>query len=294
VNDDLPFVAAPFTNMAWMEAILGCRIVNMGNSLYAEMAVKDWDSWHWRAPNLENNLWACKLLEMTSSLVERSRGRFFVGQTLMRGVTDMLSALRGASLFVLDFYDYPETVQRAAALCADTFIQIAHAQLDLIPASDIGYCAGAQPLWAPEKIVWLQEDAMALISPTLFRRYILPEDRRILRQFPYTAFHLHGSSLWAVDILMEEENLNILELHDDSGQVNHEAILQTWKRIQTRKPVVASKIYDSQPSFLTWLDRVFTELSPAGLMFIIDVPSSIEGEMVRQWFLEKAARLAQE
>jgi len=288
VDDDLPYVAAPFPHLPWMEALLGCRIINMGTSIYAEPVVEDWEVW--QLPDLDTSQWLRKLLEMTKALVEWSEGRFLVGQTLMRGVADMLSALRGASNFVFDSYDNPSGLRRAAGLCASAFVQVAWAQLNLIPHSGFGYGVGNQPLWAPEQIIWLQEDAMALMSPTSYKEFILPHDRCILSQFPYSAFHLHGSGMWAVGTLIGLSELSIVELHDDSGQVGQEASFRAWKAIQTHKPLVVLRVYDGAPAFWIWLTRVMEELCPNGLLLHIVVPSVAEGLEVKHRFMEMARR----
>ena len=282
LGDDVPWFGAPFIYVPWMEAIMGCPIYAEENSMWAEPAVEDWDSWHWQRPALDENPWIQKLLELMAALVEHSAGRYPVSHTLMRGVADMLAAMRGASRFIFDFYDHPEATHRAAALCADVWIDVAKAQLDMVQPSENGYVgSGCYRIWAPDKIGWLQEDAMALISPKLFREFILPQDRRILSHFAYTGFHLHASALWAIEDLVQVPEITVLELNDDSARSDDEGTLEGFRRIQQHKPLLAWKEFQGD-SFWDWLDQVGQQLTARGLQIYVVVGTVEEGLAVKE------------
>ena len=266
VGDDYPFVAAPFIFIPWMEAIMGCPIHASETTVWAEPAVEDWDSWHWRRPRVDSDPWALKLMELMEALVDHSNGRYPVAATLMRGPADLLSAMRGATRYSLDFYDCPDLVRRAAEMCAEVWIEAGKAQLEMVPESSVGYMAGAHGLrsWAPDKLIWLQEDAMALLSPRLFRDVILPLDREIASEFPCVAFHLHGSALWAVEDLVDAPELNVIELNYESAQTDEEGTFTGWHKIHERKPLVIWKEFNGD-EFWPWLDRVAAEFEPQNL-----------------------------
>jgi len=215
---------------------------------------------------VDSDPWARKLIELMEALVDHSNGRYPVAATLMRGPADLLSAMRGATRYALDFYDCPDLVRRAAEMCAEVWIEAGKAQLELVPDSSVGYMAGAHGLrsWAPDKLIWLQEDAMALLSPRLFRDVILPLDRQIASEFPCVAFHLHGSALWAVDDLVAAPELNVIELNYESAQTDEEGTFAGWHNIQECKPLVIWKEFNGD-EFWPWLDRVAAEFEPQNL-----------------------------
>ena len=200
---DFPFTCSPFPAIPWLEAMAGCPIMASPTSFWAEPCLADYHTWQWPSRVLENP-WAQKLLEVMRALAEHARGRYQVSPTLMRGPADILAAMRGASQFALDFLDTPEHIRPALEQCAALWREMAQAQLDLIPPSSEGYVALESSLraWAPERLLWLQEDAMALLSPKLYREFILPLDTELSGLFPCIAFHLHGTALWAVDSLV--------------------------------------------------------------------------------------------
>jgi len=281
VDDDFPFVAAPFISVPWMEAIMGCPIYASDSSIWAEPAMETWDSWRWERPTLDNP-WARKLLELMAALVTHAAGRYPVAPTLMRGPSDIVSALRGGAHFPFDFYDCPDTVRAALTLCTDTWIRIGKAQLARVPLSDTGYLAGGHGLrtWAPDKVIWLQESAMALLSPRLLREFILPETLRIARAFPHTAFHLHGSALWSVDDLVQIPEFDVLQLNYDSARCDVEGTFAGWRKIQRRKPLVIWRQFDA--GIWAWLDRVLAGFSPVGLAIQVTVADVEEALAVKE------------
>ncbi len=283
VPDDYPYTAAPLVYVPWLEAIMGCPIRASRNSCWAEACVPDWERWHWEQPTLDNP-WAQKLLELMDALVQFSDGRFPVSQTLMRGPLDMLAAMRGAAQVTIDLIDEPDLVCRAAQLCAEVWEEVAEAQLNLIPECDAGYFAGEHGLrtWAPDKPVWLQEDAMALLSPQLYREYILPIDRKIAAHFPCVAFHLHGSALWAIDELVHVAELDVLELNQEDARCDVEGTFAGWHKMQQHKPTVMWRLVDED--FWPWLHRVLDEFPAEGLAIQVVVKDVQEAKLVVNGF----------
>ena len=288
-GDDYPFVAAAFVSLPWMEAIMGCPIRSSPTSFWAEPCIEDWGSWHWQ-PQVMENPWMQKLLELERALVEHSGGRYPVAPTLMRGPSDMLAAMRGAAQLPLDLLDSPDLTRRAIELCAKVWIEVGQAQLALVPQSDVGYMAGSHGLrtWAPDKVIWLQEDAMAVLSPDLYREFFLPVDRRIAGEFPCTAFHLHGSALWAIDELVEVPEIDVLELNLEAAYCDVEGTFAGWKKIHAHKPLVM--VLSDEEDFWSWLDRVLAEFSSAGLVIQVAAKDLEQAKEVKAGFLEAVGR----
>ena len=261
LNDDYPFSMGAFYGVPWMEAILGCPVYFSGTNLYSKPCIQDWQAYRWEKPSLDNP-WARKLLEFLEALVKHSDGRFACGPTLMRGPADMCSAMRGGTDLVLDLYDHPDEVKRLAELCSDLWIEVGQAQLERVPASDDGYVVGCAGLrcWMPEKGIWLQDDAISLLSPPFYREFFLPQVQRITSAFPAVVFHLHGNTLWPVDLMLEIDPILVQELNYDVGVCDFEKVLAAWKKIQAKKPLIA---YGDVS--LEQLRRMLEELSPVGL-----------------------------
>ncbi|MDO8686033.1 MAG: uroporphyrinogen decarboxylase family protein [Clostridiales bacterium] len=286
LGDDYPFIASPFVFIPWMEAIMGCPVRASESSIWAEPCVNDWETWEWKSI-IGENPWMHKLLEIIEVLVKHAAGRFPVSATMMRGPSDILAAMRGAGQLPLDMLDYPDRMRNAVRLCADAFIEIGKEQLKRIPDSDEGYMDGDRGfrVWAPERLIWLQEDAMALLSPQIYREFFLPEDRRICNAFAATAFHLHGSALWMVDDLIASPEMDVIELNLEAANCDVEGTFKAWKKIRQYKPLVIWRLYDED--FWAWLDKVLNEIPAQGLSLQVTVMNLEEGKKVKSGFLER-------
>jgi hypothetical protein len=280
---DFPFTGSPFPSIPWLEAIAGCPIMASPTSFWAEPCLADYRTWQWPGRVLENP-WARKLLELMQELVEHSRGRYQVSPSLMRGPSDILAALRGASQFALDFLDTPEHVRPALQRCAAIWREMAQAQLELIPPSSEGYIALESSLraWAPQRLLWLQEDAMALLSPKLYAEFVLPLDRQLSSLFPAVAFHLHGNALWAIDELTHVPGIDVLELNLEAAFVDVPGTFAGWKKIQEHKPLVMWRLYDED--FPAWLEKVRREFPARGLSIQVTARNLEEARKVQSEF----------
>jgi hypothetical protein len=251
--------------------------------MWAEPVIDDWAAWDGNRPELDTNPWALKLMELLDALVEFSAGRYPLAPTLMRGPFDILSAMRGPAKLPLDLYDHSDKIRQAAALCADVWIKIAEAQLAKIPDSPDGYFAAPHGLkfWAPERVVWLQEDALALLSPRFHRDFVRPFDRQIGEQFPWMGFHLHGTCQWAIDQLLDMPEIDVVEVNYDIDDADADRWFSACKKIQGRKPFVIWRDFH-RDGFWPWLDRVLDEFSPQGLSIQVHVSSLDEGLAIKE------------
>jgi len=272
---DLPFTCAPFSGIPWLEAIAGCPMMSSPTSFWAEPCCERTEDWH-PGPPARETAWGRTLLELAAALVANAGGRYQVSPTLMRGPLDIVVAVRGAAGLVLDLVDSPGAVEAALDDAAGIWEDIGRAQHELLPASGGGYVAldGGLRTWAPDRLLWLQEDAMAFLSPDLYRRHVLPLDRRLSDAFPCVAFHLHGSALWAIDELVRVPGIDVLELNLEDARCDVEGTFAGWRKIQDHKPLVIWRKYDRD--FEPWLDRVLRELRPGGLSIQVAAANQAE------------------
>lgn len=282
---DYPYVSAPFVGIPWLEAIAGCPIVGSRENFWAERCVNDLAEWH-GPESIRDNPWTRKLLELMQVLVEHSRGRYGVAPTLMRGPLDILAALRGAAEFPLEFVDQPDQVARVLECCAAIWAEVAQLQLGRIPESREGYVAGDAALrcWAPDRLLWLQEDAMSLLSPRLYRQHVLPIDRRLSEMFPCVVYHLHGSALWAIDDLVELPGVRVIELNLEAAACDVAGTWAGWKKIQQHKPVILWRTFGED--CLDWLGKVRREFSAQGVSIQVSTSSLAEAHKVKEGFFE--------
>jgi len=226
-----------------------------------------------------DNPWLLKLAEFTRALAERGGGRIPLHHTLMRGPSDMVSALTSHAQFCLGIYDSPSEVHALIDTCTSIWPIVYRAQQDHIGPFHGGYC-NSYGVWAPGTCLLTQEDASALISPDHYRQFLLPCDRRIFQQADYPMIHLHSGSLYTVDLLLEEEELAGIQVSLDfpSGP-SIASLVPTFAKILTRKPLVVSG-----PCKLEEFRLLVESLPPHGLLLLPRIEDGAEAQQAREWF----------
>ena len=113
-----------------------------------------------------------KLLEIIHLLVDRAEASYPVGQPLLRGPIDIASAALGDEPTCWAMVDEPERFKQLLEVCTDVFITVAKAWADAAPPFYGGYCEYG--IWAPGTAVRTQCDNAALLSPQIYRDFLLP------------------------------------------------------------------------------------------------------------------------
>lgn len=231
---DFVFTAAPFLGMPWIEASLGCSVVadhQTGSTRSLPPA-----AFH-RVPAFsEANPWVAKMLEFIPALVRQSGGRYPVGVTLMRGISDLLSAVYGPE-FVLRMADNPEEVRDVITALTDYWIAFGRSLLDHLPTFHGGTGSFFYSLWCPGRMIWLQEDAVALLSPRMYQDFIYPADCRIASEFEHTVIHLHPSRVIPSKLLVKSD-LAAIELHIDHDGPRASMLESHYRTILDAKPLL--------------------------------------------------------
>jgi hypothetical protein len=259
VEQDSFWTACPFISIPWFEAILGCKIVALKSTMSSQPYLKDLEDLsevHIHTP------WFNKYLEFIERLVLLSRGRFPVGQPIIRGLSDIMGALRGQAEFVLDFFDDPGDAQILLERIKNSLILVLEEQQKRLAEFHGGYSVSLFDLWAPGTNFYIQEDLSNLLNPDLFRRYFLKLDQTICENpnFNYCTFHIHAPSFFILDDLMKIDKIKALEITKDEGGASIEEMLPQLKKILAKKRLILWGPLDRQD-----LDIILENLSYDGL-----------------------------
>lgn len=265
VHDDFFYVASAYWGIPWLEAILGCPVRSGPMTCWAEPCIQEMGSWLDRPVNLDENAWFQCLVNFTKGLVAVAAGRFPVGAPLLRGPGDAASALCGPMNMMTGYLDAPDGMRRLLEHCAQVRLEVVRRLHEVIPSWFGTHAAGGYPskVWSKKSVAYNQEDSAALLSPTLFRDFLLPLERRQCEAAEINFIHLHSSCLWPVDLLLEDHAYAVLEInidHEGAGP-SLPKLMPTFKKIQAaRRPLLLWG--DISPADWRLLRD---ELNPAGL-----------------------------
>ncbi|MHB0913033.1 MAG: uroporphyrinogen decarboxylase/cobalamine-independent methonine synthase family protein [Armatimonadota bacterium] len=235
---DLIWSAAPFFGIPWVEASLGCTVVadrQVGSirvetsSEFAENPV---------VPKFSpDNPWVAKMIEFIPVLERRSAGRYPIGTTLMRGISDLLSALYGTEELLIRMYEAPDEIKIVAESLTDYWIEFGRYMMERLPLFHGGTGAFFYSVWCPGKTIWMQDDAMALLSPDMHELFIHSHNCRIAEAFEHSVMHLHPSWSTPVDHALET-GIDVVELHRDRGGRTAEELYDSHTKVLSEKPLI--------------------------------------------------------
>jgi hypothetical protein len=232
INDDLIRGASPAQlAFPWLPGILGRPLRILPSTVVGEETRLEWESA--LALGLdESSPWLQKYLAFAEVLVRVSGGDFPVSHGSEIGPTDLHALLRGHTQSLIDLIDEPERSARLLARLGEIFCAATDAVWRRLPLFHGGYFDAQYSLWAPGPIVRMQEDASAVYSPSLYRRFVQPVDRAIARRYACSFIHLHSTSLFLLDAFLEVEEIRCFEVNRDALGPDVAAMLPYLRRIQ--------------------------------------------------------------
>ena len=267
-------VAVPF-----LPGMLGCALRVLPGSLLGEERRLEW-------PHLDaaiaaalapDNPWLLKYLEFADALAVTAAGRFPVSHGAEIGPTDMHGSLRSHNDALMDLLDEPERVKELMARLGDLFGQLTEVLWQRLPLFEGGYFDGQYSLWAPGPIARLQEDATAGYSPQLYRQLVQPVDRALAGRFACSFMHLHSTSLFLLDAMLEIEELTCFEVNNDVSGPPLTVLIPFFQRIQQAHRALVIRGSFSREE----LRQLVGALDPRGLFLLIMVRDVAEVELLR-------------
>ena len=265
---DFIFSGSIFWGVPWIEAALGCSIVasHETGSIHSVLPV-NFDGKASSIPYFdEDSPWVKKAGEYLVKISERSHGRWPVGTTRMRGISDLLSALYGSADFIYAMLENPDAIHAVCEKLSDFYISFARYQLDHIPLFHGGIGSFYYHMWTPAGTVWHQEDAAALLSPTLYDEFIRPYNEKIIKAFPGNIMHQHPVNFLPTNSYIEM-GMTALEMHIDEGGPSAKALYPRHMSILKEKPLLIwGRLSESD------FEWIFTQLPSKGLavMAVVD------------------------
>lgn len=261
------WVAEPFTGIPWMEAILGCEVYATKNSFISHPWAQSIDDLDKIVFNTDN-IWFKKYMEFVEKLNQLSKGRFPIGQPIMRGPSDMMGAVLGQTELVFALAEEPEKMKQLFLKITDIFLNVMKHQYNVISDFNGGYAIGFYHLWTPGKCIWYQEDLSALLSPAYYREFLKASNEKICEGYDYTAIHLHPASFFILDELMKIDKLKVIEVNKDVGGPSVKEMIPIFQKILTKKNIIIWGDLNEED-----IDNIMQELPSKGIFLNVVAPT---------------------
>jgi len=144
--------------------------------------------------------------------MKASGGRYLVGMPDLVENMDILAALRDSQKLMFDLIEHPGWVHECLAAINQAYFAVFERFFEIIRDPWGGNAFSAFCIWGPGKTAKVQCDAAALISPRMFRQFVVPPLAEQCAWLDYSMFHLDGTqAIPHLDALLEIEALDAIE-----------------------------------------------------------------------------------
>ena len=281
MDDDILRGASPSQAVFWLCGMLGATLRILPGNTMAEEQTLPWDAiMHMRLD--PKNPWFQKYIEFAETLVKRAAGRFPVSHGTLIGPTDLLAIFRGHTQSLMDLIEAPEQVQEALWNVAHIFRDITEAVWRSIPRFEGGYFDAQYELWVEKPIIRMQEDAIAVYSPKLYRQFVQPIDQYLAQRFGGSFMHLHSTSMFILDAFLEIEGLQCFEINYEvgSGGPDMAGMVPYFQHVQqTDRALIIRGSFTPDEA-----RQMMDALDPRGLYIYVMVSNMAEVEQLRPIF----------
>ena len=230
-----------------------------------------------------DNIWWRRVRQLTQAAVQRWGDRVCVGFTDLGGNLDILASLRNSQDLLMDLLDRPQEIETASQQITGFWLRYYNELLKITQKSGRGSSPWA-PIWAPGNCYMLQSDFSAMISPRMFKRFVLPDIVACCDRLDYAFYHLDGKGqLPHLDLLLAIENLHGIQWIPGDGQPPPEDWLPELERIRDAEKLC--QLFVSARG----AKKIIQHLGGKGFVFYItDVLSPDEAQSLLAELIEEA------
>jgi 5-methyltetrahydrofolate--homocysteine methyltransferase len=239
--------------------------------------VEDWEKALPLRIQEDHPLWQ-RMLTLCRRAAERMVGKMLVSSLDLHTNMDILAPIRGPQRLCMDLIDQPEMIDRAMAGARAIFPKVWGDIAKAARMDEFGYC---HAIYSMEGAAVLQCDFSCMISPPMFRRWVLPALEEEARIVKHAMYHWDGpGALVHTEDLLRSEGLHSLSYVPGAGRGNHIDYLDLMKRVQAGGKAVQ---FGGNPDQIKQAHR---ELRPEKVAYFTATRAPDEAEQLLEWFVK--------
>lgn len=163
---------------------------------------------------------------LTQLLSERGHNSFYTSLADLGGTLDIIASLRGSQELLYDLYDYPVQVLSLIGRIGPMWKESYRRLTDIIFRYYDGMTSW-MPIWCPQRYAPLQCDFSAMLSPDMFKEFVLPDLIDLSDFLDKSIYHLDGpGELAHLDHLLGIESLDAIQWVPGAG--NYDVTDACW------------------------------------------------------------------
>jgi 5-methyltetrahydrofolate--homocysteine methyltransferase len=176
--------------------------------------------------------WIRRISDILRAAMDRWNGQALVGMTDLGGNLDILSTFRPSEQLLLDLYDRPEDVKKAAWATHEAWWKCFEHFNAILQPKNPGYSHWAG-IYCEKPTYMLQCDFAYMISPQMFDEFVRPELVAACRRLDSSFYHLDGvGQLPHLDSLLAIDELDGVQWVPGDGQKSFDGWPEVYEKIQ--------------------------------------------------------------
>lgn len=213
ICDDMIPSISPAFGIAEHSAFVGGTVDFTDRTSWHHPVIKNWDDMD-SLELREDNTWIRMVIDGLKYLKERSQGQYAIKLRGGYGPMDLANALRGNELFT-DFFDYPQEVHRLLDFCVEAVNWSLSRQHEAVGQFYGGVVTGFN-VWMPGfSTGHLSEDAAALCSPAIYRKFGMPYTEKMVEKYDHVFMHVHALGKHSFSDIADIGKIDVFDICDD-------------------------------------------------------------------------------
>lgn len=206
---------------------------------------------------------------------------------MLDGLTS-LSLLRGSAQLCLDLIEIPDTIIAWRDALSEMFIQAYEFFYEKLLQAGYGESCTWYQLMAPGRFEAVQSDFSVMISPMMFKRFVMPDLERVTEYLDYSLYHLDGiDQIRFFKHLSALPRLHGIQWNPEPGHEDPIPWLDTLKEIRQRGWCLLMN--DNFCTSVEAAERITEAVGPDGLFLALPVFDTIPEAEAAIERIEKAA-----
>jgi hypothetical protein len=201
-----------------------------------------------------------------SAAARDAADRYLVCLPDFSGAFDILANLRGTERLLMDLYDHPDAIRRAADRAVDAWEQVFATSYETILREGAGVNSWVQ-VWSDRPYTIPTCDFNFMIGPDVFRNLVMPSLAEQSRRAGRCLFHLDGpGAARHAEALAEEPAITAVQFTPGAGTPSALAWLDMFHMLQeAHKPLVLICPAEEVAELAEKLDPRGLALMPEGI-----------------------------
>jgi len=208
-----------------------------------------------------NNPWYSRLLHVTEYAAQHSQNKYQVSMTDLGGILDVLSSFLGPREIILTMKRRPDIIDTCREILLEKTLKVYDDLQNIINKYNDG-CNAWMNVWSKKRWYPIQCDFCAMLNPTWFKKFALPDIITQAAHMDYSIYHLDGpNALIHLDDLLSIPELTGIQWVPGDGRepMGHEKWYPIYKKIQAAGKNIVSTVTPSR------LSTMYRNFDPKGL-----------------------------